>query len=70
MYLGAINYDVPVATVSQDPLSVAQSNIPGLVMSAPDVMVGAVPDSSSSFPTWLLVVGVLLLVMKPGKKRR
>jgi hypothetical protein len=64
-----VNFDVPVDTVSQDPLGVVQSNIPGLVISAPEVMVGPVQDSSSSIPTWLIILGVVLLLANSGRRK-
>ena len=69
MHLGQASYDLPLTTVSQDPLSTVASNIPGLVMSAPDVLVG--PTEPAPFPWWplALVVATAFLLFTPPRRR-
>ena len=62
MYLGQ-NLDISQTTVSQDPLSTMDTNIPGLTITAPEPIIGPImsePAPASSFP-WLLVAVVAFL---------
>ena len=61
--------DIPVPTVSLDPFATTPSNIPGLVMQAPDVLVGEAPADTSAFPTWIILLGVVLLLAHSSKRR-
>lgn len=59
MYLGQSALDVPLTTVQQDPLAtVASSAYPGLVMNAPDILVGLAPAPANN-AIMLLIVGAI-----------